>query len=191
MKLIDLTDKRLGRLLIIKRAGNDAQGKTKWLCLCDCGKQTVVLASSLTTLTKVPTRSCGCLGNELRNTRCVTHGATGTPEYRAYNAAKSRCNNKNVKQYNDWGGRGIKFLYINFVEFLQDVGPRPSTKHSLDRINVDGHYVIGNCRWATAKEQNMNKRTIPVSKVNLVTWLGEVEGQCVWDTICTNYNHQR
>ena len=73
-----------------------------------------------------------------------------------YRWAKARCRNPNVAQYKDWGGRGIKFLFNSFEEFLTVLGPRPPG-YSLDRINNDGHYEPGNVRWASRKEQNSNK----------------------------------
>lgn len=73
-----------------------------------------------------------------------------------YNWAKTRCSNPNVAQYKDYGGRGIKFLFNSFEEFLEELGPRPNG-YSLDRINNDGNYEKGNIRWATREQQNNNK----------------------------------
>jgi len=82
-----------------------------------------------------------------------------TPELRTYYKAKERCNNPNYKQYLNYGGRGIKFLYASFNEFLNDVGDRPSDKHSIDRIDNNGHYQKGNCKWSTSKEQSRNRKS--------------------------------
>jgi hypothetical protein len=77
---------------------------------------------------------------------------------------KDRCFNKKQKYYADYGGRGITVCEQwqgknGFVTFKTDMGLRPSTKHSLDRFpNKDGNYEPGNCRWATAVEQNRNRR---------------------------------
>lgn len=78
--------------------------------------------------------------------------------YNTWRAMKSRCNNVNAANYSRYGERGIRMLYISFINFLADVGPRPSRRHSIDRINNLGHYETGNCRWATAKEQAANRR---------------------------------
>jgi len=86
------------------------------------------------------------------------HGMTTTPEYRAYKAARTRCNNPNTEQWRDYGGRGIKFLFTSFEQFLAELGSKPSPKHTLDRINNDGHYAPGNVRWATRHEQKINQR---------------------------------
>lgn len=83
---------------------------------------------------------------------------TKTPEYRAYNDAKTRCTNPNVGSWEYYGGRGIQFRFTSFMEFLDEIGPRPSPNHSLDRINSDGHYERGNVRWATKSEQMKNRR---------------------------------
>ena len=86
------------------------------------------------------------------------NGTVVSSELNAYNKAKSRCNNPNVSNFADYGGRGIEFRLINFAEFLADVGRKPSPKHSLDRIDVNGHYEVGNMRWALPKEQCRNTR---------------------------------
>jgi hypothetical protein len=72
-----------------------------------------------------------------------------------------RCRNPNDKKYEDYGGRGISVCERwenSFADFLADMGERPSEKHTLDRINNDGNYEPGNCRWATSKQQNNNRR---------------------------------
>lgn len=79
------------------------------------------------------------------------------PEYSSYSSARNRCNNPHCPRYECYGGRGIKFLYTSFEQFIADVGRKPTPKHSLDRINNDGNYEPGNCRWATLSEQARNK----------------------------------
>lgn len=77
---------------------------------------------------------------------------------RAYDTAKSRCNNPNDQRYNDYGGRGIKFKFKNFEQWFAELGPKPSPQHSVDRKNNDGNYEPGNLRWATSSEQRKNSR---------------------------------
>jgi hypothetical protein len=85
-----------------------------------------------------------------------------TPEYRAYMNAKTRCENPNdTKRWNLYGGRGIKFKFKSIEEFLNHVGPKPTPQHMLDRIDSNGHYEIGNVRWATVHEQMLNRRMTP------------------------------
>lgn len=90
--------------------------------------------------------------------RPVEHGMIGTPEYEAYNGAKQRCTNPKSKGWKYYGARGIQFRFESFVQFLLEIGPRPSPKHSLDRKENDGHYEADNVRWATKKEQMANRR---------------------------------
>jgi hypothetical protein len=87
-----------------------------------------------------------------------SHGANNTPEWRAYHDAKARCNNPRHKRFTDYGGRGIRFLFTSFDQFIANLGLRPEGL-TLDRINNDGHYEPGNVRWATDEQQIKNRRT--------------------------------
>ena len=102
--------------------------------------------------------------------RPVTHGYTlknrVTPEYRAYQSARSRCVNQHDISYPRYGGRGIEFRFHSFEEFIADVGDRPSPLHSLDRKNTQGHYERGNIRWATRQEQQRNRRNSVLVELN-------------------------
>jgi len=90
--------------------------------------------------------------------RKIIHRMSGTPEYKAYIAARQRCTNPKDKRWLSYGARGVKFLFKSVKEFMKAVGPRPSSKHSLDRYpNNDGNYEQGNVRWATRPQQQNNK----------------------------------
>jgi hypothetical protein len=105
------------------------------------------------------------------NRNGVTHGGAGrvngklTREYAAYISARYRCNKPNNKDWHKYGGRGIRFLFTSFPQFLKDVGAKPTAVdakgraiYSLDRKDNNGHYAPGNVRWATRAEQDANKR---------------------------------
>ena len=102
----------------------------------------------------------------------------GTPEYRSWAHMKSRCNNKNTPDYINYGGRGIGYSerWDQFALFFEDMGFRPSSDHSLDRIDNSKGYSKENCRWATSKEQNNNRRNVVLHKGKTLTEWASVLG---------------
>lgn len=153
-----MTGRRAGLLTVITFA--EKRGRNAyWACVCDCGCATVV---SGTKLRSGYTQSCGCLIDRGRRER-AKHRMTKTPEHNAWLAMRRRCNNPSDKRYGYYGGRGIRVCpewEADFNAFIAHVGLRPSTDHSLDRIDPNGHYEPGNVRWATQKVQKQNKRTV-------------------------------
>ena len=157
MRRRTLTGLKFGRLKVLRESG-----PLNCECICDCGKLTTTTRGRLNS---GKTRSCGCLRNELvaaRNVkRQTTHGKTHTVEYKIWDSMVQRCTNPKDTGYAGYGGRGIKICHqwlTEFMVFLSDMGPRPSSTHSLDRVDNNGNYEPGNVRWATRKEQERNKR---------------------------------
>jgi hypothetical protein len=127
----------------MRRAARKPGGTTHalWECLCDCGTQKVIGSNALRT---GYTQSCGCLKREATAARNTTHGLSNTPTYQSWCNMVRRCTHVNDPRYPDWGGRA-------------DMGEKPPGL-TLDRLDNDGSYEPGNCRWATRKQQQANRR---------------------------------
>lgn len=146
----DLTNSKFGRWTVLQKGPQTTSGLL-WVCRCDCGTQREVIGD---TLKKGLSRSCGCSGKDW----CRSHGMEGSPTYESWSHMKYRCDNKNAKNYDRYGGRGIKYdeRWRSFEGFFKDMGVRPHNA-TLDRINNDGDYGPNNCRWATQAVQLSNR----------------------------------
>lgn len=174
MSSISIGD-RFGRLVIQGRAPKGKHGHSQWYALCDCGATSITTSSSLVHST---TQSCGCLRRERLLQSVTTHGRTGTPEYAAYRLMMKRCTNEEFWAYSRYGGRGI-FVCDRWMEsfqnFLDDMGLKPSSNHSLERKDNDGPYSPDNCKWGTKIEQARN-----TSANKWITYNGETLCLAAW-----------
>lgn len=151
-----LAGQRFGKLTVLERLPSLAGSGTRWLCECTCGTQTTTRSEALTSGKTTQCRACGRRG---RPSNARTHGLTGTPTYKTWQGMWRRVTNPNEQNWDRYGGRGITVCdrWRAFPNFLEDMGEKPPGL-SIDRINNDGNYEPGNCRWATAEEQRANRR---------------------------------
>jgi hypothetical protein len=167
-KVKDRTGQRHGKLVAVSFEGIHSGSRSAiWRCLCDCGKFVSILTKGFGTS---GTKSCGCIRSDIGKKKPinwrvnVTHGDAGrgrTTEYITWHSMIQRCSNAKHPSYNLYGGRGITVCTdwrSSYECFLRDMGRKPSKTHSLDRINPDIGYEKSNCRWATVKEQQNNRR---------------------------------
>jgi len=154
-KTPDLAGQRFHRLTVISLVLEPGK-QLRWLCSCECGATKVARPDHLI---NGRVKSCGCWrqdfirGNE-------THGEANTDEYSIWVGMIYRCQHVQFAGYHNYGGRGIRVCdrWRRYEDFLEDMGRRPTKRHSLDRIDNNGNYEPGNVRWATRSQQMRNTR---------------------------------
>lgn len=162
--------RRFGRLVAIEPA-ESLNGKTTWLCKCDCGNSAVVRTYQLVSYR---TMSCGCLrvSAAIRAGHAnITHGKARTRAYRVWKGMRQRCFYEKAINFKDYGGRGITVCdqwNKSFQAFIDDMGS-PEDGMQLDRIDHNGNYEPGNCRWVTPRTNSRNKRNNNLIEFNGVT----------------------
>lgn len=168
------------------------------LCKCICGTLSHIQVGKLL---RGSTKSCGCKTGLMIGKSKTTHGMCRTEEYRTWSKMKSRCQVKSDQDYNLYGGRGIKVCdewKDDFLAFFEYMGKRPTAKHSIDRIDVNGNYEPGNCRWATISEQASNKRNnLVISVFGEIMTLSEasrkygISGSALRNRLDKGWTHER
>lgn len=153
-KKIDITGKKYGRLEVVSKA----EGKTMWLCKCDCGNLKIVKREYLT---KGETISCGCYATEVRKTLHRTHGKSKKGIYNIWAGIKARCYNENNEAYPDYGGRGIVMQEewrFDFQKFYDDMIEGYEPGLTIERIDVNKGYFKDNLTWIPRSMQASNTR---------------------------------
>lgn len=174
----DLTGMRFGRLIAMRPTLERRNRHVVWECHCDCGNDKLICSADLL---RGLTRSCGCLEKEMRGKHRITHHKSNTRIYRIHNTMKRRCYEPNFKDFEYYGGRGIKVCdewlgkdgFISFYKWAMTNGYMDDL--TIDRINTNGNYEPSNCRWITIQEQQKNKRSN-----HYLTYKGETHTMTEW-----------
>lgn len=169
---------RYGRLIVISETSRGNCNQRRWLCKCDCGKESVVIEEQLLS---GRTKSCGCLRYERLRESNIKHGESGTELYHRWLNMRNRCNNPKCERYANYGGRGIKVCkewddFSNFKSWALSHGYHKEL--TIDRINVDGNYCPENCRWVDNTVQMNN-----TSRNHYLTYNGETHSLAEWARI--------
>lgn len=183
--MIKMIGKKFGKLTVISRSVNNRWRGLRWVCLCDCGKETITNGCDIRS---GHTKSCGCLS--------VKHGqkknGTTSKIYAVWYHMIDRCTNVKSKYYNDYGGRGISVCqrWMKFENFSEDMGEVPQGCQ-IDRIDNNQGYDKENCKWVTPKQQQRNKRSNHLATHNgktqcLAAWSEEVGIN--YDTLLSRIN---
>lgn len=167
--------KKFGRLTIEKFSHIGERGESFWVAKCECGE---VRKFNISNLKRGVTKSCGCYHKDIISSLNKGHGLYMANEYKIWSSIKARCLNPNNPGYKNYGGRGIKVCKQweeDFMNFYNDMGKRPSKKHSIERVDNNKGYNPENCIWATIDAQANNKRTC-----RLITYKGQTKNLTQW-----------
>lgn len=153
MNTKSLKGKKFGKWFVVSKLKSRTEGHCLYKAKCACGTIRILREVDLKS---GHTKSCGCRRKEL----ATTHGLRYSTEYSSWSCMFQRCYREDHKSFKYYGGRGISVCkkWKKFENFIEDMGMKPTSQHSIDRINADKNYIPSNCRWATKKEQAINKR---------------------------------
>lgn len=158
-KVVNISGQKFGMLMVVRDAGTRTKaGKAQFLCRCECGKEKVVTGGNLRSGSS---KSCGCDKDKKTAARSLKHGLSSHPSFARYIDMMARCYTESHAEYKNYGGRGISVCdrWRDSVEnFILDIGSPPTKLHSIDRRDNDGNYSPNNVRWASKKEQSINRR---------------------------------
>lgn len=161
----DLTGKTFGRLTVTRRDVSHV-GHVKYICKCSCGE---TISTSAQSLTRGDSKSCGCLQKELARVLFTVHGMLKSTEYFAWTNMKNRCTNPKASSYSSNGAHGIKVCQRwmeSFINFYEDMCPKPEEHYRLKRHDIDKDYNKDNCYWGTnMKNRNKYKTIIMPPKI--------------------------
>jgi hypothetical protein len=194
-----LVGQRFGRWIVLNQdlSSGFIRGGL-WRVKCDCGNEKSVRTRMLT---EGQSQSCGCLHRERvsvpnMHQRIHGEGYKKTAEYRAYAHMKNRCYNKKDKRYHEWGGKGVRVCQRwldSYLNFLADMGRKPSPHHSLGRINNNGNYTPENTRWETPVQQAQNRGS-RIHAITIDARLDSMRQHCIrngWDTSLFLYHFKK
>lgn len=158
-----------GRLTVRKLIPDRKNPKAE--CVCECGN---IATPQRGALVSGKAQSCGCLRRERISAATRIHGAAKTPEYKVFMAMRERCNSPSNRHFQNYGARGIRVLWASFEDFMRDMGPRPAGAW-IDRLDNDGHYGPGNCKWVAPPVNQSNKRVSRVWTINGIAYASSTE----------------
>lgn len=176
-KKLSLLGQTFGRLTVISEAPSRKGQHSRWVCLCSCGKQTIVDGTHLNT---GRSKSCGCLRHDVSKDCNTVHGFSGSKLYSTWLDVKKRCHDTKRKDFKHYGGRGIAMSqeWVHNFEAFRDLAMQNGYAEnlSIDRIDVDGDYCPTNCRWVSQVDQVRNRRNTRKYKGKTIKEWAEILG---------------